>query len=154
MRLACACVVLLAGGALYAQTPRDTLALDVVVEEQAQGGVLRATDFTVADGDTRLVIDAATLVRPSTDTGPLPPIGTRDEEMQAAAQASRIVGVYVDEYHLRDELDRPIWHRRILLRPDLVEGWWIWQLHDRAAIDGIEGGADLNVMRGTAPPGG
>jgi len=60
---------------------------------------------------------------------------------------------FEDEYHLRDELDRPTWHRRILLRPD-VEGWWIWQLHDRAAIDGIEGGADLNVMRGTAPPSG
>lgn len=54
------------------------------------------------------------------------------------------------EYHLRDELDRPIWHRRVLLRPD-VEGWWIWQVQGYASIDGIEGGADLNVMRGDSP---
>jgi lysozyme len=54
------------------------------------------------------------------------------------------------EYHLRDELDRPIWHRRVLLRPD-VEGWWIWQVQGYASIDGIDGGADLNVMRGERP---
>lgn len=51
------------------------------------------------------------------------------------------------EYHLRDDLDRPVWHRRILIRPD-VEGWWIWQVHGYASIDGIDGDADLNVMRG------
>lgn len=54
------------------------------------------------------------------------------------------------EYHLRDELDRPIWHRRVLIRPN-VDGWWIWQVHGYAAIDGIDGGADLNVMRGEDP---
>lgn len=55
------------------------------------------------------------------------------------------------EYHLRAELNRPIWHRRILLRPD-VDGWWIWQVHGWASIDGINGGADLNIMRGSRPP--
>lgn len=54
------------------------------------------------------------------------------------------------EYHLRDELNRPIWHRRVLLRPD-ADGWWIWQVHGHASIDGINGGADLNVMRGERP---
>jgi lysozyme len=54
------------------------------------------------------------------------------------------------EYHLRAELDRPIWHRRVLLRPD-VEGWWIWQVQGYASIDGIDGDADLNVMRGDSP---
>ncbi len=54
------------------------------------------------------------------------------------------------EYHLRDELDRPIWHRRVLIRPD-VDGWWIWQVQGHASIDGIDGGADLNVMRGSRP---
>jgi lysozyme len=53
-------------------------------------------------------------------------------------------------YHLRDELDRPFWHRRILLRPD-VPGWWIWQFTARASVDGIDGAVDLNVMRGEAP---
>lgn len=51
------------------------------------------------------------------------------------------------EYHLRDELNRPIWHRRVLIRPD-VDGWWIWQVHGHASVDGIDGGADLNIMRG------
>lgn len=53
-------------------------------------------------------------------------------------------------YHLRDELDRPFWHRRILLRPD-VSGWWIWQFTARASVDGIDGTTDLNVMRREAP---
>lgn len=54
-------------------------------------------------------------------------------------------------YRMRDQLDRPIWHRRILTRPD-VDGWWIWQVHSHATIDGIDGGTDLNVMRGEQPP--
>lgn len=103
MRLACACVVLLAGSALYAQSARDTLALDVLVDEPGPRRALRAADFTVTDGDAPLVIDAVTLVQPSTETAPLPPITTRDDEERAAAQASRIVAVYIDEYHLRDD---------------------------------------------------
>lgn len=58
---------------------------------------------------------------------------------------------FEDHYRIHDDLDRPIWHRRILRRPD-VDGWWIWQAHDNASIDGIDGGADLNVMRGDLPP--
>ena len=53
-------------------------------------------------------------------------------------------------YHLRDDLDRPFWHRRILRRPD-VAGWWIWQFTGRASVDGIDGATDLNVMRQEAP---
>jgi hypothetical protein len=30
------------------------------------------------------------------------------------------------KYHLRGELDRSTWHRRVLIRPD-IDGWWIWQ---------------------------
>jgi lysozyme len=48
-------------------------------------------------------------------------------------------------------LGRPVWARRFPMRPD-VEGWWIWQLHGYAHIDGIDGRADLNIMRGTRPP--
>ena len=40
---------------------------------------------------------------------------------------------------------RPLWLRRFLVRPS--EDWHIWQLHGYAAVDGIAGGADLNVMR-------
>ena len=41
--------------------------------------------------------------------------------------------------------DRRLWLRRFLLRPS--DEWWIWQLHGRARVDGIEGGVDLDVMR-------
>lgn len=53
-------------------------------------------------------------------------------------------------YGIRDELDRPIWHRRLLRRPD-AGGWWIWQFHGWASVEGIDGDADLNVMRGDHP---
>ena len=102
MRLLCVCVVLLAGSALFAQTPQDTLALDVLVDEPGAPRVLRAADFTVTDADAPLVIDAVTLVQPPTDNTPLPPIASRADEERVAAQASRIVAVYVDEYHLRE----------------------------------------------------
>jgi lysozyme len=49
-------------------------------------------------------------------------------------------------YGVIDELDRPLWLRRFLLEPS-VDDWYIWQLHGYAHIDGIEGGADLDVMR-------
>lgn len=73
-----------------------------------------------------------------------------DEVEEATGQP---VVLYVGDdfegrYPVRDELDRPIWHRRILFRPD-VEGWWIWQFHAWADVDGIDGNADLNVMRPT-----
>lgn len=50
----------------------------------------------------------------------------------------------------RDELRRPIWHRRVLIRPEF-DDWWIWQVQGHASVDGITGDADLNVMRGTDP---
>lgn len=58
---------------------------------------------------------------------------------------------FEDRYQLRDELARPIWHRRLFLRPE-IDGWWIWQLHNRAAVRGVDGGVDLNVMRTATPP--
>ncbi|MDQ4094679.1 MAG: lysozyme M1 (1,4-beta-N-acetylmuramidase) [Actinomycetota bacterium] len=50
------------------------------------------------------------------------------------------------EYEVRERLDRPLWLRRFLLEPT-VDDWYIWQLHGYAHIEGIEGGADLDVMR-------
>jgi lysozyme len=52
-------------------------------------------------------------------------------------------------YPVRDRLDRPLWHRRFLLRPN-VDGWLIWQLHGYAHVEGIVGGVDLNVMRASS----
>ena len=53
---------------------------------------------------------------------------------------------YEEQYGVTERLDRPLWLRRFLLEPS-TEGWYIWQLHGYAHIDGIEGGADLDVMR-------
>lgn len=49
-------------------------------------------------------------------------------------------------YPVRDELGRPLWHRRFLRRPN-VDGWIIWQIHGLAHVDGIARGVDLNIMR-------
>ena len=49
-------------------------------------------------------------------------------------------------YPVRKRLDRPLWHRRFLRRPDLKH-WIIWQLHGYARVSGIKGQVDLDVMR-------
>jgi len=50
-------------------------------------------------------------------------------------------------YPVRHQLDRPLWLRRFLLRPE-IDGWLVWQLHGYARVDGIAGGVYLDVMRG------
>lgn len=49
-------------------------------------------------------------------------------------------------YPVKERLGRPLWQFRFLRRPD-VDGWWIWQIHGFARVDGISGGVDLNLMR-------
>ena len=61
----------------------------------------------------------------------------------------REVVLYVGEdfenrYPVREQLDRPLWLRRFLLRPE--EEWLIWQLHGYARVEGIAGQVDLDVM--------
>lgn len=76
-------------------------------------------------------------------------VGCERSALDAAEDGDDFEG----HFRMRDELARPIWHRRILIRPD-VDGWWIWQVQDHASIDGIEGSADLNVLpvRNLQPP--
>jgi lysozyme len=52
---------------------------------------------------------------------------------------------------LRDELGRPQWRRSILRRP--AGGWAVWQVSAFARVRGIDGPADLDVMRPGAGPG-
>jgi lysozyme len=49
-------------------------------------------------------------------------------------------------YPVRDRLERHLWHRRFLRRPNVAR-WTIWQLHGYAHVAGIRGSVDLNVMR-------
>ena len=51
-------------------------------------------------------------------------------------------------YGVRRVLDRPLWLRRFLVRPD-TPAWTIWQIHGYAQVGGVSGEADLNVMRTT-----
>ena len=48
-------------------------------------------------------------------------------------------------YDVTGFLHRPLWLRRFLVRPR--DEWFIWQLHGYAHVEGIEGPADLDVMR-------
>lgn len=73
------------------------------------------------------------------------------------AERGREVLLYVgddweDRYPVRDELDRPIWHRRWVQRPE-TEDWVVWQASGRAEVAGIEGPVDLDVARPGWPPG-
>lgn len=50
-------------------------------------------------------------------------------------------------YPTRDRLERDLWHFRFLRRPD-VDGWSVWQVHGFARVEGIDGGVDLDLVRG------
>ncbi|MFK3647388.1 GH25 family lysozyme [Lysobacter enzymogenes] len=45
---------------------------------------------------------------------------------------------------------RPLWRRSILHAPDSRAAWTVWQYHNRARVEGIDGPVDLNVFEGDA----
>lgn len=57
-----------------------------------------------------------------------------------------LVGEAADAYAGRLP-PRPRWVRS-LAWPPADDGWTYWQYHDRGRVNGIEGGVDLNVLRG------
>ena len=93
-------LVALAGSAPRAQQAPAPVTLDVVVEGGRGRDVLNPADFTVRDGSTPMVVASARLVEPSSATAPLQAVSNDEDETRAAAMADRIVGVYIDEYHL------------------------------------------------------
>ena len=71
-------------------------------------------------------------------------------ESATGAQGVLYIGNDLEErYGIRDELDRPLWLPRPLLRPD--GDWWIWQASAFAHVSGVSGGVDLDVMRSLEP---
>jgi lysozyme len=78
-------------------------------------------------------------------------LGTFADTVEAAWARPLVLYIGDDwerEYPTRERLDRPLWHRRFLRRPN-VDGWSIWQIHGYAKVEGIIGGVDLNIMRAT-----
>ncbi len=75
-------------------------------------------------------------------------------ELVEEATAQQVIVYLGDDferrYQVRRSLQRPLWHRRILLRPD-VGGWVVWQVMGRARVEGIDGDVDLDVMRALTP---
>src|SRR4051812_13507 len=53
---------------------------------------------------------------------------------------------FLDRYRSALPPDRPLWVRRLLVRPT-TPGWDIWQASHRARVPGIDGGVDLDVAR-------
>ena len=99
MRLAVGIVLLLAGAALQGQSVPSTVTLDVVVDGGAGSKPLAAGDFSVADADGPLTIESVQNGPATTGAAaePLPPILSAADEQAAAARASRVVGIFVDD---------------------------------------------------------
>lgn len=107
--------------------PTDPTALPPAIDLELSGNCARRPEAT----DVRREVD------------------TFLEQVEAATGQAVVLYIgddWEDVYPMRDDLDRPVWYRRILRQPP-TDDWWIWQFNYRSNIDGIEGGVDLNVMR-------
>lgn len=105
MRVACAAAAIAASAWLVsAQTlpappvpPAPTL--DAVVDAAGRREPLQPSDFLVTDGARSVPVTSIRLVTPA-GGAPLAPIAGDADELLRAADADRIVGIYLDEYHL------------------------------------------------------
>lgn len=73
------------------------------------------------------------------------------DTVEAAVDRRIVLYVGADfeaKFGISEVLTRYLWDRSLFRRPS-VEGWLIWQAHYRAAVDGIDGGVDLDLMRAT-----
>ncbi|MEQ1910705.1 MAG: VWA domain-containing protein [Vicinamibacterales bacterium] len=105
MRLRVIAWLCLSGAVVSAQATPPAVTLDVVVDDAGPArSPLSATDFVVTDAGEPLLVHSARLVVPPSDGAtPLSPIASDDEEKAAATNADRLIGIFVDEYHLSDD---------------------------------------------------
>lgn len=104
MRVACAAAAIAASAWLVsAQTlPPPVVSaptLDAVVDAAGRREPLQPSDFIVTDGARPVPVTSVRLVAPAGGP-PLAPIADEADELLRAADADRIVGIYLDEYHL------------------------------------------------------
>lgn len=55
-------------------------------------------------------------------------------------------GSFTSEYSIGALANNPQWVTNFFVRP-ITDDWAVWQVHYFAAIDGIEGGVDIDVVR-------
>ncbi|MGC4082326.1 MAG: VWA domain-containing protein [Vicinamibacterales bacterium] len=99
-------IVALAGTPALAQ-PRATpspVTIDVVVDGSGpRVAPLQARDFEVIEDGHPLTIRDVRVVQPASETAPLPPVLTEQDERADGNEASHVLAVYIDDYHLRDD---------------------------------------------------
>jgi VWFA-related protein len=99
-----AIMALLAGALVSAQPVSEPVTLDIVVDEAtASRQPLSASDFAVTEAGQPLTIQSVRLVRPSSEATTLPIVTSDVDEKTAVDEADRLIGIYVDEYHLGDD---------------------------------------------------
>lgn len=101
-RAAAGVALLLASCVAQAQPPASgRVLIDLVVEEGRNRQPLTPKDVTVSDADGPLPIESVRLVDLSAVSSAFPAApGTATDTVTAAGPANRLVGVYLDEYHL------------------------------------------------------
>jgi lysozyme len=52
-----------------------------------------------------------------------------------------------DVYKIKDNFDNVLWQRDIGETPPSGQRWFMWQFSDRATVDGVNGGVDMNLRR-------
>jgi lysozyme len=106
--------------------PDDPGALPLAVDLELAGNCSSRPDQTVIDRELASFLD---LVEANTNETVILYVGDDFE----------------NRYHARSRLDRPLWVRRILFRPE--RPWAVWQVSGFAKVAGIDGRVDLDVTR-------
>jgi VWFA-related protein len=104
VRYTVAAALCLAGAALYAQPIAPPVSIDLVIDAGLPlRPALTAADFSVTEAGEPVHVHSARLGRPADGAAPLPAIDSAEDERAAAASADRLIGIYIDEYHLDDD---------------------------------------------------
>jgi lysozyme len=111
--------------------PDDPHALPPAVDLELAGNCSTRPDQTVIDRELASFLDAV--------------------ETKTGKEVTLYIGKdFENRYHVRSRLDRPLWVRRVLFRPN--GPWAMWQVGGFAKVDGIDGRVDLDVAA-VAPAG-
>jgi VWFA-related protein len=99
-----ALLAVLCAAVLRAQPAPDSFTLDLIVEgvRSSGGAVLTPRDFTVQQDGVALRVESIRLIEPAAGVAAAPGPEASDERA-VAASASRLVGIFVDEYHLSND---------------------------------------------------